>query len=82
MENRIALEFSEAQNCFHFNDKSTNRVEENTNGYVTISKYKDAKFYLEFIEFCRYVEKEANRPLRLRHVVGMWNDFVEDELVA
>lgn len=61
-----ALEYSENQQCFHFNIDTTIQ-KENTNSYVTIAKYIS---YEKAVEFVHFVEKnipvEERTPNRIK----------------
>jgi len=82
MGNRIALEFSEEQNCFHFNHLLTKRVPENTNGYRTISTGRSEQFYLDFIGQSRDYETAIGKPLTFSMVFNQWLDYINEKATA
>ena len=52
------LEWSEEQQCFHYNSAGS-RAPENSNGYVTIGEYRDdveASFFCDFLNV-QFLEK-------------------------
>jgi hypothetical protein len=82
MENRIALEFSEEQNCFHFNYLLTKRIPENTNGYRTISTGRSRDYYTDFIHQCRDYETAIGKQLTFSMVLNQWLDYINEKSTA
>lgn len=51
------LEFSQKQNCFHY--ENPNKNNKNTNGYYCLCDLLHLKYCLEF---CKYIDKKYTNP--------------------
>lgn len=80
--NKINLEFSEEQQCFHFNHFADEKGDwdntTNTNGYFSIGTADDKTLY----KFLKFADKKFATHKTLANIKTLWSDFKQTASIS